>query len=838
MIMLDNKDRKLLDEIKEKTDLAEVVRRYIDINRSNKALCPFHPEKQPSLWVPPNGSSFHCFGCHRHGDAIDIIEFFERTPFWDVVRDLAGKAGIQLPQLKPEQIKKLEDAHMIDNILFSTALFYHRNMTDEALAYLIEKRGLSDESIEKFKIGYAGGGLRRHLVDDLHYDPEKCIEAGVLKKGDDSTVRDFFYKRIIFPNFKRGRVVHMTGRSLDDKDPKYLHMPGKIDHLFNEDALSSGEAIITEGPLDCITIEQAGYSAVAVLGTNNFKPEYKSKFARCNTAYLCFDGDDSGRTATLKVGQLLGAPPRVIELPAGYDPNDYFRDHTHEDFRILFDKADDFIEYQVNNLPRHTKKIELRSKLEPIMQQLAHMEPVDAEAYLSSLIKDHFRLNRESINEYRGLIRRYRKEMKKDTGASLFSNRENAEYKALFEDLVDIVEHEGESAFMVKNGNDLEILTEVERGGVFYQPPPKESMPWLLPRANEVLKAYHGKDDSLWDDLVEYHKKISELPGDGYYNLLAAWDFHSHLTEGAQCSPMICLFSNAEHGKSRTGKGMIHVARRGVYSESVRPAYLFRFAGYYQASIFLDVMDVWQKALRNNCEDILLHRFEKGARVFRITHPELGALKDMTGYHVFGPTIIGTNRGVDEIFETRAIIIHMQESAKRFEIDVTRELALPLKTRLTAFRARHMWESLPDIEKPAQGRLGDLTKPLMQVIHMVKPDRAESFTRLIKELEAKRRIEKSESLEAALLSVIINMKGKKIEGDSPNSYVLPVKTIADAFNGRKASLRQRITYQKVGRRLLAMGFKKVRHEHRSAIIWDEKQIEQMIRSYGLEKDIR
>jgi hypothetical protein len=171
----------------------------------------------------------------------------------------------------------------------------------------------------------------------------------------------------------------------------------------------------------------------------------------------------------------------------------------------------------------------------------------------------------------------------------------------------------------------------------------------------------------------------------------------------------------------------------------------------------------------------------------------------------------------------------MPETKKRFENDVTPEISLPLKERLIAFRAGHLGETLPDIPKPTSGRLGDILKPLQQIIRLVKPEREPHFLQLVRELESDRLIEKGDSIEAQILMVLIGLKDEVERG------ILPVKTITDAFNEEKSD-KYKVTYQRVGRRLSAMGFKKCRaHDGASAIIWNDESIERMKETYGLQK---
>src|SRR5579871_3324389 len=159
-------------------------------------------------------------------------------------------------------------------------------------------------------------------------------------------------------------------------------------------------------------------------------------------------------------------------------------------------------------------------------------------------------------------------------------------YSASFPDLVDIVEKEGKPAFFIKELGEFKIQFEITLKGETIRPPSREHLPWLLPRMDEVkrykqkysLEEYEVVDRNLFEDLIAYHKGISELPNEAYYVLLAAWDMHTYLLESFQYSPYILFFAVPERGKSRTGKGMIYVAFRGIHTPTLNVANLFRWS--------------------------------------------------------------------------------------------------------------------------------------------------------------------------------------------------------------------------------------------------------------------
>ena len=166
---------------------------------------------------------------------------------------------------------------------------------------------------------------------------------------------------------------------------------------------------LAEGIPDCISLDQLGYSAVATLGAS-LNQEHARKFSDCETVFICFDGDAAGREGAPKVARLLGTKARIVELPDGLDVNEYFQKHTKADFDKLVSAALDFVTYEVNQIPANTKKTRLPKILKPLLRQLAKLEPAEAEAYLTDVIKPHFKLTGEDVKAYRQQVKRYQKE--------------------------------------------------------------------------------------------------------------------------------------------------------------------------------------------------------------------------------------------------------------------------------------------------------------------------------------------------------------------------------------------------------------------------------------------
>jgi hypothetical protein len=480
-------------------------------------------------------------------------------------------------------------------------------------------------------------------------------------------------------------------------------------------------------------------------------------------------------------------------------------------------------EHLTKGTPEAEAKCIIKAAL-PLLVDFLATELEDAIDYLQkrcSLPKSWFKALRGDI-----------KELKKKNNR----NSDNAGESVLTANLpglVDVLEHEGAPAFLFRTeAKGLAITPEwAGEDGAVYLPPPREQIPWKLPRGQEIL-AWHDRcepSEGLYNDVRVYYRQAAELPDDAYYDLLTVWTFHTYLPEPCHYSPEICFDSVPECGKSRSGKAMTYVAWRGIHVESLRDAYLVRMAHNFRATIFFDVMNLWQKAEKAGSEDIILGRFERGITVPRVLYPERGPHRDTVYYDIFGPTIIATNISVHRILDTRAITINMPQSDRRFEMDLTPEYALPLKERLTAWRARHLGGPLEEINKPAIGRLGDILKPLVQTIRLVRPDKEAEFLRLIQKLEKKRLQDKADSFEGQILLAVDSLRDQ-VEGG-----ILAVKTITDAFNENKPEKFQ-ITYERMGRKLKSLGFEKGRTgTGASAIIWDEEKIAKILQAHGVKK---
>jgi DNA primase len=420
------------DKVKQQADIVRVIGGYLPLRKSGQnftGLCPFHTEKTPSFAVHPVKQIYHCFGCGVGGDVFKFVMEVDKLSFPDAVRAVAEKCGIAVPQARersPEERRANQQRAALVEMHREAAAFFARHLTTTAegkaaRAYLAD-RGLNEEAITRFGLGFApsgGDALLRHLKQKF---PEKLIEqSGLVSRDDKTRLYDRFRRRIIFPIANEsGKIVAFGGRSLGDDMPKYLNSPetpiysksGLLYHLdrAKEPIRRAGFAVLVEGYMDTIAVALAGIGqVVASCGTSLTESQVKLLARFTKQIVVNYDPDNAGQAATERSLALLleqDFETRVLALPAvdgkPADPDTYIQKKGADAYRELLAKASPFLDYliararqmdltsaqgklrAVNFLMPHVQRIPnplLRSEWATrISQQLRVEEPVLREA--------------------------------------------------------------------------------------------------------------------------------------------------------------------------------------------------------------------------------------------------------------------------------------------------------------------------------------------------------------------------------------------------------------------------------------------------------------------------
>ncbi|OGD20532.1 MAG: DNA primase [Candidatus Aminicenantes bacterium RBG_16_63_16] len=340
-----------IDQIRQVASIVDIASLYTTLKprgRKHVGLCPFHSEKAPSFTVDSEKQLFHCFGCGVGGDVFTLVMEKENMTFPEAMNYLAERYHVPLPQksrLSPE-LQKLEEKVYRANeaaLAFFRQCLHRTKEGETALAYL-RKRGLSGETLETLKVGYAPNSWTAQVshLKDKGYEPGLLEKAGLALPGQKRAGHyDRFRGRVIFPIFGlTGKVVAFGGRTIIEADPKYLNSPdtpvyskGKLLYGLNwtKEALQEArEVILVEGYTDFASLYQAGIRNLAAsLGTalTPHQVALAKRFAP-QQVIINYDGDPAGRNAALRAVPLCleqAVPARVVLLPQGLDPDAYVR---------------------------------------------------------------------------------------------------------------------------------------------------------------------------------------------------------------------------------------------------------------------------------------------------------------------------------------------------------------------------------------------------------------------------------------------------------------------------------------------------------------------------------
>ena len=393
------------DRVRAAADIVKIVGDSVKLRKAGAnfvGLCPFHQEKTPSFAVHPVKQIFHCFGCGVGGDVFKFVMLIENLTFPEALQRVAEKVGIRLRE--PSGGEAYDGKARVRVTVFKihevAAKFFAGQLggTSEgraARAYLAD-RGMSDESVGRFRIGYAPGNgqaLTRHL-SDAGFELELLEQSGlVLRDAEGKRHFDRFRQRIIFPIANEsGKVVAFGGRALGDDQPKYLNSPETLIYqkgrvLYNLDRAAGAirkldYAVVVEGYMDCIAVASSGIeNVVASCGTSLTAGQVRLLGRSSRRVVMNYDPDSAGVAATQRSLDLLleeGFEPKVLALPAGLDPDAFVRKQGAEAYRERLAQAPTYLDYlteraaATHDLGRPEGKVAAANAVLPYLVKIAN----------------------------------------------------------------------------------------------------------------------------------------------------------------------------------------------------------------------------------------------------------------------------------------------------------------------------------------------------------------------------------------------------------------------------------------------------------------------------------
>ncbi len=430
--------RDAISVIKEKISVEEVVAKYVSLEKSGRNLrgrCPFHSEKTPSFYVSLDRNRYHCFGCAKSGDVISFIQEVEGLSFMDVIKDFSQQLGIVLEFDGKDSGPTKDNTEYLKKILEVSSKVFEKKLEacEEAKNYLLEKRGITQEFIKKFRIGYAP--FSQHLLTEFltskKIPPELSVMSGMLGMSERGTFYDTFKERIMFPIRDRrsdiigftGRIFPLPGSTTDiTKIGKYvntretpLYQKQRVLYgieFAQREIVKKGRVILVEGQIDVIMMHQAGYmETVGVSGTAFTESHAKIISQLSDNIIILFDSDSAGRKAIENALKLL-IPHNVNiivgRINDGKDPADYVQGggDVEEILNNTVSVAEFFAELLPETMILENMNDIIHKKIFPIIEIYS---PLLREGFIRSLSK-HSQVSKDILDqEFAAYLQKHKK---------------------------------------------------------------------------------------------------------------------------------------------------------------------------------------------------------------------------------------------------------------------------------------------------------------------------------------------------------------------------------------------------------------------------------------------
>ncbi|WDP88348.1 MAG: DNA primase [Desulfobacter sp.] len=409
-----------ISEVLNASDIVDVVSEAVILKRSGRnyfGLCPFHSEKTPSFSVNPEKQIFHCFGCSAGGNALSFIMKYHGISFPEAVRMLARKYNIvvETQEMNPAQRKEVQIRESLFRLNKRVMAFYSEKMeesrADTGVKGYLERRGMTAETIETFKLGYSPDDWDAvvTLFKKEKLSRNIAVNSGlVLPRKSGNGFYDRFRNRLMFPIFDINmQVAGFGGRVMDDGMPKYMNSPetpvyskSRILyglHAAKTECRKQGKVFIVEGYFDFLSLFQHGIkNTVASLGTALTREHVRILKGYAGQMVLVFDSDDAGVNAAKRSIDIFvneGIDTRILVLPGKNDPDSFVMSQGREAFLALADKAQTVLQFLLQ-LAMETHGASVEGRIKILDEMKGHL----AQLSNSALRSLHVRELAETLN--------------------------------------------------------------------------------------------------------------------------------------------------------------------------------------------------------------------------------------------------------------------------------------------------------------------------------------------------------------------------------------------------------------------------------------------------------
>lgn len=419
----------IIEEIKLKSDIVTVIGEFLPLKKRGRNFitnCPFHNEKTPSFTVSPDKQIYHCFGCNASGNVFTFLIEHENMSFGEALKYLGDKAGISVPennyndhgrQKNPEEDIRKERQYTIHQFV---ARYFYKKMHDEygkeAYAYA-KNRGLSKETLEKFKIGYAPFKSEELIeqLSKLGYSQEELLDSGIFSKSMEGKIYSKFFNRLIFPiENVQSKIIGFGGRVIGNSEPKYLNSPEttifkKKYNLYGlnnskDEIKKKNQVLVMEGYMDVVSVWQKGvFNAVASLGTSFTEEQGRLLTRYTNEIIMVYDNDSAGKNAAIRAVNILrplNVSVKIADLQGAKDPDEFINRFGLNSFLERIRKAKSSFRYlldlskELYNYREPEDKVKCARNVLP--EIMAQQDPLLRNEYIR-ILSDELDISREDL---------------------------------------------------------------------------------------------------------------------------------------------------------------------------------------------------------------------------------------------------------------------------------------------------------------------------------------------------------------------------------------------------------------------------------------------------------
>ena len=744
-----------IEELKSRLDIIQVAELHgINVNKQGQADCfNGHDEKTPSLSFFEDTQSYHCFACGSHGDVISLVQHVEGWSFIQAVNSLAIETGMKTYQsnngFDPEVYGRVSDCLRV------TAEIYHSWLLPDD-PYLAQ-RGISYGTAQKFMIGHARGkdDLRLEL-EQRGFAADTMVFSGLIKM--DGT--DFFQDHIVVPVISSGRVTNFYGRSLNENaGQRHRRLPNdrlKMGEGFFNLGCRSKEIILVEGVFDALALIDKGFpNAVATLGTQGLNGSLPLLGKRkIKKAFVCYDGDPAGSSAALGTAydlEGLSIDARVVDMPAGEDPNSFLKDHTQEDFLQLLDSSLSPFDLEIRQIGAvEVREEQLKMIKDRLLPRVKQADPI-MQPELIKKIHDQLDIPLRALNEQ---LKRMRTE-----GEAQAAQQEVIEVGSLrivnpALDLIDgamiimapirVLDAETQvprwQNTVVSSTRERFTLSNEELLKRGWYAPALERTDIRVAEERYSTEAINGfLEGSLSGSVKETFSEIRRIiqhyidfSDDRTYDFLTCWIIGTYFYPIFSHYPYVHFTGPKGSGKSQCLHVLRCLCHNAKIAGSMTLAVQFRIIGALQPTLLFDEMENLGQTQHTELHRMLKYGFEKnGPQVWRMDMS--GNRMDINCWGVYCPRAFASIEGMEEVIASRSVQVIMErsfdEEIKNRTVNSDDDLWQELRDKLflvTMADGPSLKGIYDQMNKPTQiyfsGRDWDIFKGVLSVAELVGND--------------------------------------------------------------------------------------------------------------------